>query len=141
MNSGTQPGGAGGSTADVNPAEDGRGSPGSGASPDAGGAAGPASTATGNTLPTAGMKLLGGNGGADPVTGTTGGGGGGGYYGGGGGGATGTGGGGGSSFVISTAMDRLTLGGAQGMPGKAGDPHRGDAGAVGGNGAVIVIPQ
>lgn len=134
---GTQPGGGGGST-ETNSAEDGRGSFGSGASPGAGGLAGPSSVVP-STPGTAGIMLQGGNGGSDATN--SGGGGGGGYYGGGGGGADGTAGGGGSSFVFGTASGRLTVGGHGSTPGMVGDALRKDAGAVGADGAVIIVPQ
>jgi hypothetical protein len=134
---GTLPGGGGGST-DVNSAEDGRGSPDSGASPGAGGVPGP-SNAVSHIAGLAGTMLQGGTGGSDPAN--SGGGGGGGYYGGGGGGSDGTAGGGGSSFVISSAMSPMTLGGVQTTAGNTTDADRGSAGAVGGDGAVIVVPQ
>jgi hypothetical protein len=123
-------GGAGGSTG-ANRAQDGRGSTNSGALPTAGGTGAPGAGGSNTETGANGGKLQGGSGGTDGANGG----------GGGGGGTVGTGGGGGSSFVIGTATSAMTVGGTEVTPGNDGDVLRGTAGNIGGDGAVLVIPQ
>ncbi len=137
-------GGAGGTTGALR-AENGDGSPNSGALTTMGGLGGLGSGATGGEDGSPGGMLAGGNGGFDATR--SGGGGGGGYWGGGGagvdyGGAGAcNGGGGGSSFVGLMATGVTTLGGRGVVPGNDGDALRAGAGSVAGDGAVLLIPQ